>query len=365
MGLNLATSGITVRQPAYKVANHPGLKQNQQVSFTSDGEKDELVVKQPKGEQLSVLPNLGRGFIQPIKDIFKALIEAPLPSAIILGATAAAMRFSKLFGSMLTIGICTYGAFKIGSGTINASKAIRAEKKKDLEERDYAKANAEVREIGEGMFDVALTAKTAADSAVSLYNTGKAIAAAKSATVAQKVYALIKQTEQPAIIMAGPKQLPDVWTAFKADGMKEIIKLKNMLTGSRSSEIPEAMQKMGDMIGKANPQKAEVVEGLQDIAKLFKTDSKTAKGINSILNQLRTENVSKLAPEQITQIQNLLSGVESLEEIPAGMRVLRGAMKSGVDKLDDVSRVITKQVKNVRTGAETAIPTTSMVGDDR
>ncbi|MEW5819521.1 MAG: hypothetical protein AB1782_04970 [Cyanobacteriota bacterium] len=365
MSVQFTSSSTGINKRLNSINQNRMTQPQRTVVFRGDDNKENLPV--PAGEKLAVAKSLAKGFVQPIKDIFNAIVQAPLPSAIILGVTAAAMRASKLFGALLSTGICAYGAFKIGSGSIKAAKAINEQKSLDQSERNYAAANKQISEIGEGIFDVALTANTAVKSAKSMINTGKAVLAAQGASMAQKAYGVIKLTESPTQIMQHPQTAGAMWQAFKQDGITEILKLKSILTGSRTGEVPEAINKMGELLNKAEPAKADVVKGLQDIAEMMKKDSATAKRIQSVLSQLQVEQLSKLNPEQVNQLKYILAGFESAEEIPAGMRVLRGVMESG-NQVDDVATKITTRIKAFETGAKTstraALPNAEILGED-
>lgn len=326
-----------------KLNNNPLTGQKQMVSFTGKDDDKE----KPKVE-LSVIPSLVKGFVQPIKDIFAAVIKAPLPSALILGVTAAGMRCSKLFGTVLTMGICAYGTVKMGTSSIKTLKAINTEKAKDVKDRDYSKANEQIGEFGEGVFDVALTANSAAKGAVSLVNTAKAVASAKTATVAQKVLAVIKQAETPEAILSLPKTGKGAMSSFKQESLKEFGKLSNILTGKSKVKTTELSKEMSEMLKNAEGNKEKILQGLRTISENLKEGSASKNQINNLIKGLGTENLSTA---NLQQIDRILAGIESASELPGGVRVLREVMKS-TQNADDLGNIIIKYLKEVKTSSK-------------
>lgn len=336
----------------------PG-QQQQMVSFTG---KDKA---QPK-VALSVLPSLIHGFVQPIKDIVTAVIKAPIPSALILGVTAAGMRCSKLFGTVLTMGICTYGAAKMGISSIKALKAINTEKTKDLTDRDYSKANAQISEFGEGVFDVALTANSAAKGAVSLVNTAKAVTTAKTATMAQKVLAVIKQAETPEAILSLPKTSKGAMNAFKNESLNEFSKLTKIITGNSKAKTTKMSEEVTNLLKNSEGNKEKLIQGLRTISENLKEGSASKNKINQLLQNVGGEGITKLSAAHLKQIDQILAGIESTSELPGGVRVLRQVMKS-TNSADDVGRVIVKYLKGAKAGGENTAKAgiASSLGDDR
>ncbi|MGD9580241.1 MAG: hypothetical protein AB7V50_02620 [Vampirovibrionia bacterium] len=341
------TNNINTYKPAVKTNNNTALNQKQSmVSFTGqDKEKPQV--------KLSVLPSLAKGFMQPIKDIVSAVIDAPLSSALILGVTAAGMRCSKLLGTALTVGICGFGAVKMGASSIKAVKAIKEEKAKDVTDRDYTKANHQIGEFGEGLFDVALTANSAVKDAVSLYNSAKAVAAAKTATIAQKVFGIVKQVETPEAIIELPKTSKGILNKFKKESVKEFGKLTDIVTGNSRGKTTKLSQEISELLKNtdANSSKESIINGLRSLSENLKDGSKTKGQINSLLESIGKEGITKLSATNIQQIDRILAGIESANELPGGVRVLREVMKS-TNKADDVGKVITKYLKGVKESSE-------------
>ena len=284
-------------------------------------------------QKLRVIMSLGAGFIQPIKDIGNAIINAPLASFVVLGATAAAMRVSKLFAGALTVGIAGYGAYKTAAGTIKAAGAIKEQK--GSETPDYKEANAHIKNVGEGLFDVALTANAAVKSVKAFINNTKAIAAAKGATIEQKIYAAAKQLQKSDDVLSSPKTFTEIGKALKEEGMAEITKLKSIFNRKTDAQVAS---RLGDALKTGNATKEQVIAALQEVKNTL--GDKSGRIGRTIEQLQKTDTITSLKVGEIAEIESLMESIDAAKEAPAAVKVLRQVMGS----VDDVAKVIKKRV---------------------
>lgn len=329
------------------------------ISFTDKDEHKETAKVSPKGEKLAVCRNLIGGIFSPIKDVLKAVLDKPLPSVIIISTTAAAMRYIKLLGALVSIGICTYGGYKVGTGTTNAIKASKAEKTKEPEDRNYAEANKHIRKVGEGLFDVALTAGTAYKGLNSIISSCQAIQkTACQSTFSQKIYALAKLNNDSQQILSGPKDFKTLIAVFKEEGSDELIKLKSSFTGVKTNDTPEIVGKIETFLTQnPQPQKEEVINLLTNLSKNLKPQQ--SKQLISVISDLRNENLTSLPADKIAELSAMLSTLKSSGELYPAVAVLKEATRR-TDILKVASN-ITAQVNNMTTPA---VSTTDNVRDN-
>jgi ribosomal protein L30/L7E len=366
----IAVNPVNTQVRGFKTQALPAFKADR-VSFTSDKEdKEENVAKKKdkinsaSREKLKVLSSLGMGFIQPIKDIYKTVMKNPVASAVVIALTAAAMKHIKLVGTLLTVGICALGSYKVGSGTLNSLRAIRAERKKDSEERDYAKANNNIKKAGEGIFDVALTANAAINNTRSLFRSGQAVSQAKEANTYQKIYALLKQIESKDDILRGPANIKALGNTIKHEGINEINKLKRILTGSRGDQVPESILPLKDALVDSAKQK-EVLKRLplDELEKMPKV--KGNKELLDLIRKIREGQVI-LKEDEFLQIVELAKYIETPDKALAGMKAIK-TIADTASRSDDALRIIAKRVKTFETSglSKSARVNATAINEDR
>lgn len=320
------------------------------VPFKGKEDKDTVefsTKKKAQPEKLQIFKNLCKGFTQTIVDIGKTLIQSPIATLLIFAATAAAIRSSKLIGSLVTIGIFSHGLFKTSTGTARTIKAIKTEKAKDDDDdRNYKKANAEIRNIGEGLFDIALTANSVIDSVKSISNSVKTIAATKNSNSVQKMYSLFQQYETTDAVSNAPKTVEQAISRFKGTLKTEFSKIFNFKKPADTNKQAQIIDQMTKMMDDSKLTVEDVTKGLGDIRDTFKNNSSITGRIDSITSQIKNAGITKLTSAQVEEIKGLISSIESLEEIPAGVKALRSILKSETE-IEDAQKFIAKYGKQL------------------
>lgn len=283
----------------------------------------------PAAEKVKVLPNLMKGFIKPIKDIFKSLIDAPLATGVVIAATAAAIAVFPIVGTALAVGICAFGAGKIAMGTVSA---IKQSGKGEVE-----KANNSIQQVGEGVFDVALTANAAISGLKKVGQTVKAVGeAVKEATakggqlgIFEKLYAFVQQIQKSETIPQGPKNLNEFVTKIKENAVKELAALKETISngGKKVSvpEIEEVLNKVESLKGKQVDQAAKAFE---QIAAALK-DGSGKDWLQQAAGWLQNNQVDKVVANKSAIIEALQkSNVDSILRDPEIIKIVNQVMKS-------------------------------------
>jgi hypothetical protein len=308
------------------------------------------VSEEKSKEKLSVVKSLAKGFISPAVVIGKALINHTMASIAMIVITAAAMRYIKLFGTLLTTGICAFGAFKIGKGTAGAVKAVKAEKAKDDDERNYAKANKQIEGVGEGLFDVALTVTSAINNLKSLTKSVKAVKNAKEANTYQRVYAILKQIEKSDDVLQGPADLAALKATIRQEGASEWSQLKNNIFGGSAKNTPKAAKS----IKSATDQLLSNKEVLQELPPTLQ---------KKVIAFASNNEMVKLTESEINMVFNAIKTIESQEQATTGAKMV-GEVARRVNNSDDIMKVISKRVKAMENPTKAA-RSDSLSNDDR
>lgn len=334
-----------VSQPAFCAAKTQGMDM---VSFAGSKEAKD------KGPQLSVMKNLAKGFVKPIKDIAQAVVNAPLATGAIVAATAATIHFVPVIGTLLAVGVASAGAIKIIS---SVAQAFKAKKGGDIE-----KAQKEIRDVGEGAFDVALTANAAIKGIKEVSGTVRAILEAsksvanegKAINLVQKLYAIIKQVQTDKAVINAPKKFDTMVNTLKKDGVAEFALLKDAFKIKKSSKDIEAMISKVKDAGK----KEELIK-LLDAIKDATPKTNSAKYVDQIAGILKSEGITNVNTAQLIEI------IETIREEPAVLAVVKGAMKVGT--VDDAARAINKVIGKSRFSddAVKVAVTSEMVENDK
>lgn len=291
-----------------------------------------------KGEELAVFKNIAKGVVKPIKDIVKAVIDSPLATGLVVATTAAVIHFIPVVGTALAIGICGFGAFQVGAGLINGIKSARAQK--GAEEKDYTKANKQFERIGEGLFDLALTANAALKGVKELQGTVSAISEAttaaaqegKTVNFAQKLYAVLKQAQTRAQVTNAPKQIETVFSRIAQEGKTEFELLKS------SGKIKKTTKDLKEVIEKIlDPtKKTQLLKLLDDLSSVTHSSERALKITAEITKLLSAEKITTVETSRILEI------IDASREQPAVLAVLKAAMKTGT--VDDAYKALNKVI---------------------
>ncbi|MEW5819523.1 MAG: hypothetical protein AB1782_04980 [Cyanobacteriota bacterium] len=292
--------------------------------------------QEKQGEQLAVFSSIGKGIVKPVKDILSAVVKNPLATGLIVAATVAVIHFLPIMGTALALGVCAFGGYQILAGLFNGIKAVKAQK--TAENKDYTKANNHFQNVGEGMFDVALTANAAVRGVKELRGTISAISEAskaaaaegKTLTAAQKLYSVLKQVQTRAQVSSAPTKIEDVLQQIIQDGKNELLLLKDAGKIKQSTkDLKEIIEKIADPNKKA--QLLKLLDDLSDVTK----HSKRAEQISSAIKEiLQAEKVTN------TEVARLLEIVDATREQPAVLAVLKSALKTGT--VDDAAKALNK-----------------------
>lgn len=296
----------------------------------------------PQGEKLAVMKNIAKGIFKPVKDIFDAVVKAPIATGLVVAATAAVIHFLPIVGTALAVGIAGLGAYQIATGTVKGIAEARQEKGK--EEKDYADANKQFRRVGEGVFDLALTLNAAIKGIKEVRGTvsaiGEASAAAKEADSSlkgsQKLYAILKQVQSRSQVEKAPKTYNTVFKRIVDDGKAQFALLKE------GGKVKKSTKDLKDIIDKiADPAKKEELAKLLDSLSEVAGKSESAKQITGAIREL-------LANEKITgtDTARLLEIIDTAKDQPAVLAVLKSAMKTGT--VDDAAKTVGKMLGKTR-----------------
>lgn len=302
--------------------------------------------KDEKPEKLQIIKNLTKGFTQTLVDIGKTLIKSPVATLLIFAVTAAAIRSSKLIGSLVTIGIFTSGAIKTAAGTVGSMKAIRAEKAKEKDERNYKNANMQIRNVGEGLFDIVLTANSVVESAKSISNSIKTVSSCKDASTVQKAYSIFQQYETTEAVANAPKTVEQAITKFKGTLKAEFSKIFNLKKPTDPNKQAQIIDQMTKMMEDSKVSVEDVTRSLNDIKETFKHNDSIASRIDAIASQLKNNGITKLTAAQVEEVKGLIGSIESLDELPAGVKALKGILSSKTE-LEDAQKIIAKYGKSL------------------
>lgn len=349
---NLKPQQQVKMQPAFGTL---GKQKADVVSFRDKTEKPE-----GKGEKLSVISNIVRGIVKPIQDIAKAFIEAPLPTGLVVASIAAVIHFLPVVGTALAVGVCGFGAYKIASSTMSAIKAANTEKAKEKpEERDFAKANLQLREVGEGIFDVALTAGTAINGVKQLANTAKMTAGETQLNTYQKLYAFIKQLQNREGIPAEVSDFNTFIQRIKGDGLNELALLKQTINNNNPIKVSE-LEKLLDTVNKDNAGKASELFG--ELAKAIKNEGPAKTTLGNAAEWLKAGKFDTITANK-TAILNALntSNIDSMVTNPELVKLVNQFMR--VANPDDAAKFITKIV-NKGPDSKTTLGVTGITTDD-
>ncbi|MGD9580242.1 MAG: hypothetical protein AB7V50_02625 [Vampirovibrionia bacterium] len=355
MNINLSNN-LTRVQPKVEIQKQPvfsGLM-TQQTDTVSFGSKKDV---KDKSKELAVVTSIAKGIVKPIGDIVEAVVNSPLATGLIVATTAAAIHFIPVLGTALAIGVCGFGAFQMGAGLVKGIKEAKAQK--GQEEKDYSKANVQFSRIGEGLFDVALTANAAIRGVKQLQGTVSAISEATAAATqegktinfAQKLYAVLKQAQTRAQVMNAPKQVDTVFSKIAQEGKAEFELLKS------SGKIKKTTKDLKEIIEKViDPgKKAQLVKLLDDLSSVTSKSEQASKITSEITSLLNAEKISG------TETTRILEIIDASREQPAVLAVLKSAMKTGT--VDDAYKALNKVIGanrytddavKVVAGAETA-----------
>lgn len=294
--------------------------------------------KEVKGEELAVLKNIGNGIIKPIKDIIKAVVNSPLATGLVVATTAATIHFLPVVGTALAVGICAYGAYEMGAGLINGVKAAKAQK--GAEEKDYTKANKQFERLGEGIFDFALTANAALKGIKQLQGTVSAISEATAAATqegktinfAQKLYAVLKQSQTRAQVLKAPRKVDTVFSRIAQEGKAEFELLRN------SGKIKKSTKDLKEIISKIlDPAKKDkLIQLLDDLSEVTHASERAIKITAEITKLLQAEKITGVETSRILEI------IDASREQPAVLAVLKSAMKTGT--VDDAYKALNKVI---------------------
>jgi hypothetical protein len=300
----------------------------QKVDTVSFGAKE---AKEAAGEKLQVFKSLAQGVWRPIETIGKAIIENPVPTGLVIAAAVATITFLPIVGTALALGVCGFGAYKIGSSTIQAVKAYK--------QGDNHKANNEIKDVGEGVFEVGLTVVPAIKGVKELRGTVNAINEASKAAATeqkalnfvQKLYAVIKQVQSKSAVTKAPRTYQTLFERIKNDGISEFALLKNGPKIKRGSkELEKVISQVQDPA-----RKSQLMNILEELAKTS-DKAKSSQMMQTISELLKAEKITT------TDIGKLVEIVENVKEQPAIIAVLKQAMKAGQGSVDDAARAINK-----------------------
>lgn len=356
----------TKRAPSFerKTLVQPKM-QRDVISFGAEDEKPA-----PPPEKLHIASNLIKGMFKPIKDIVKSLIEAPLATGVVIAATAAAIATIPIIGTALAIGICGLGAGKILVGAVSAIK--------DHHKGDNAKANKDIQQVGEGIFDVGLTVNSAIKGVKQIANTVNAIKEA-SQTVAksggnlgifEKLYAIVQQVQKSDVIPQGPKNIKEFGTRIKEDALKQVAALRETITGSKPKvSVPEIEQVL-DKVGQLSQEQAGKVAGMFDQIAATIRDEGGAKAqlqqaAGWIRNSKASESLAQISANR-AQIIDALSkaNLDSVLNDPQIIKVVNKVMTA--TNPDETVGLIKKLIKTPEADevAKVTAATGEISGDD-
>ncbi|MEW5821714.1 MAG: hypothetical protein AB1782_16085 [Cyanobacteriota bacterium] len=331
---------------SYQVNQIP--KRNQQtrqnsntqlVSFRATDGKDELVVREDTAK-FKPVTSFAKGLIRPIKEVAQAIIEKPAQSALVIGFTAAIVRCVKPARLLLSGLVAGYGSYRIGSGLLNARKELKA--------GDKEQANKSIENVGEGVFDVSLSAISINKSIAAIKETKAAVKAAtqggKALTTAQKVYTALMFPAKSADVtkLKDGATVKDALKLVGTEGWQAIKDFKNGVQG----KVTEGVTKTADSI-KSGQLKTDILKVTGKVKNFFKDINFKNLGQLAVYAE-RLEDTAVDAINTLEKMDgvDLINLIDSVREEPDSLVALKELKRRG--KLDPVAEQITRTIGNNR-----------------